>query len=121
MAVAWSLHPDLIPAEVGCVIPKPELPFIKREPLLFLSASEIIHSKKDTLQLQAFIQIVEIHDFTPLESSDDDSSGDRSDSKADGISGHGYVSGSLHPCPKVYRCVGNHHPGNPDCLFLRQR
>jgi hypothetical protein len=49
MVITWSLHPDLIPAEVGCIIPEPEQTFVEREPSLFLSASETIHSKKDTL------------------------------------------------------------------------
>jgi hypothetical protein len=49
MAVASSLHLDLIPTKVGCIIPELKQPFVKRELPLFLSATEIIHSKKDTL------------------------------------------------------------------------
>jgi hypothetical protein len=105
MAVAWCLHPDLIPTEVGCVIPEPEVPSVEREPPLFLLASEIIHSKKDALQFHAFIHTIEIHDFTSLNSSDDDSGMASSDSEADNNPGHDYASGSLQPWPKVYRCV----------------
>jgi hypothetical protein len=36
--------------KVGYVIQELEEPFIEREPPMFLSASEIIHSKKDMLQ-----------------------------------------------------------------------
>jgi hypothetical protein len=28
LATAWSLHPDLIPSEVGCVAPEPEEPSV---------------------------------------------------------------------------------------------
>jgi hypothetical protein len=34
-AVAWSLHPDLIPNEVGCIFPEPEDPSVVGEPPLF--------------------------------------------------------------------------------------
>jgi hypothetical protein len=47
--MAWAVHSDLIPVEVGGVLPEPEEPFIEGEPPLFLQASEIIHSKRDTL------------------------------------------------------------------------
>jgi hypothetical protein len=36
--VAWARHPNLIPTEVGCSIPKPVKPFVEVEPLLFLHA-----------------------------------------------------------------------------------
>jgi hypothetical protein len=88
---------------VGCVIPEPEVPFIERELPLFLLASEIIHSKKDALQFHAFNLIVKMHDFTPLNSSDD-SGMDGSDSGADDIPGRDYASSSLRPWPEVYRC-----------------
>jgi hypothetical protein len=48
-ATAWAMHPDLIPTELGCIFPEPEEPFVEREPPLFLSTSEIIHSKRETL------------------------------------------------------------------------
>jgi hypothetical protein len=47
--VAWVVHLDLIPVEVGGILPEPEEPFVEGEPPLFLRASEIIHAKKDTL------------------------------------------------------------------------
>jgi hypothetical protein len=62
VAAAWALHPDLILVEVGCIIPEPEVPFVEHEPSLFLQASEVIHSKQDTLQLWDFISILEVHD-----------------------------------------------------------
>jgi hypothetical protein len=49
LVVTWSLHPDLIPNEVGSVIPEPDEPSVVGQPPLFLHASEIIHAKKDTL------------------------------------------------------------------------
>jgi hypothetical protein len=66
LAAALAIHPDLILMEVGCVFPEPEQPFVEREPPLFISASEVIHSKQDTLQLRVFIRVVEIHDFSIL-------------------------------------------------------
>jgi hypothetical protein len=36
LVVGWALHPEDIPAEVGCAIPKPVEPFVERVPLLFL-------------------------------------------------------------------------------------
>jgi hypothetical protein len=50
MAVAWTMHPDLIPTEVGCVVLEPEGPSVVGQRPLFLCASEIIHFKKDILQ-----------------------------------------------------------------------
>jgi hypothetical protein len=105
MAIAWAVHPDLILVEVGCIIPEPEEPFVECEPPLFLSASELIHSKQDTLQFRAFIQIVEIHDFNRSDSSSDDSGDSSSDSGTDRILGL-WGGSSLWPWPCVYRCVG---------------
>jgi hypothetical protein len=105
MAVTWAVHPDLILVEVGCIIPEPEEPFVECEPPLFLSASELIHSKQDTLQFRAFIQIVEIHDFNRSDSSSDDSGDSSSDSGTDGILGL-WGGSSLQPWPCVYHCVG---------------
>jgi hypothetical protein len=89
------------------------VPFVEREPMLFLLASEIIHSKKEMLQFCEFIQIVEIHDFTLLESSNNDSGMDGSDSRADGIPSHDYASGYLRPWPKLYRSIGESSFGEP--------
>jgi hypothetical protein len=36
LVVGWALHPEDIPAEVGCAIPKPVEPFVERVPPLFL-------------------------------------------------------------------------------------
>jgi hypothetical protein len=33
---AWAIHPDLILIEVGCVILELEVPFVEREPPLFI-------------------------------------------------------------------------------------
>jgi hypothetical protein len=49
LAVAWSLHLDLIPSEVGCVILEPKEPSIVGQRPLFLREEEIIHSKQSTL------------------------------------------------------------------------
>jgi hypothetical protein len=43
LAVAWTVHPHLVPVEVGCIVPEPQEPFVERLPPLFLRASEIIH------------------------------------------------------------------------------
>jgi hypothetical protein len=47
--IVWVVHLDLIPVEVCGVLLEPEVTFVEREPPLFLQASEIIHSKWDTL------------------------------------------------------------------------
>jgi hypothetical protein len=52
-----GIHPDLIPNEVGCIIPEPEEPFVERAPPLFLSSLELIHSKRDTLQFRAVFRL----------------------------------------------------------------
>jgi hypothetical protein len=74
LVVAWTQHPDLIPTEVGCVVPEPDEPSIIRQRPLFLWAEEIIHSKQDTLHFRVFIELLEVHDF--LLCSDDSSSED---------------------------------------------
>jgi hypothetical protein len=67
LVVDWSKHSDLIPIEVGCIFPKSSPSSVVGEPPppLFLQAPEIVHSKCDTLQSRAFIQVLEVHDFTP--------------------------------------------------------
>jgi hypothetical protein len=62
---AWTVHPDLIQNEVGSIISEPDGHFTKHVLLLFLSSSEIIHSKKDTLQFRDVIRLLEVHDFSP--------------------------------------------------------
>jgi hypothetical protein len=69
--VTWTMHPDLILTEVGCVVPEPEEPSMAGHRPRFLRPSEIIHSKQDMLQFPVFIKVLEVHDFTlPNHSSD---------------------------------------------------
>jgi hypothetical protein len=49
LLVSRAIHPNLIPREVGCIIPEPVETFAKGERPLFLCASEVIQSKCDTL------------------------------------------------------------------------
>jgi hypothetical protein len=63
LVIAWALHLELIPSEVGYAIDEPVEPFIKQAPMLFLRANEVIHLKCDTLQFRVFIKILESHDF----------------------------------------------------------
>jgi hypothetical protein len=72
MSLHGFFHPDLIPIEVGGMLPEPEVPFVEGEPPLFLQASEIIHSKRDTLQYRVLLHILEVHNFSPPRDSDDD-------------------------------------------------
>jgi hypothetical protein len=55
LAVACAIHPNLTPNEVGCIFPELKEPSVVGELALFLRASKIIHSKKDTLQHRAFV------------------------------------------------------------------
>jgi hypothetical protein len=54
--VAWAIHPNLIPDEVGCVVPEPEEEQVVGVRPLFLREDEIIHSKQDTLQFRPFMR-----------------------------------------------------------------
>jgi hypothetical protein len=106
-AVVWATHPDLIPAEVGSVFLEPEKPFVERAPPLFLSASEIIHSKRDTLQLRVLIKVVEVHDFTNPIDSNNDASDSNDDFIEDGLLGPSpSLSTSLRPWLRIFRIVG---------------
>jgi hypothetical protein len=67
--VARAVEPDLIPNEVGCVLPEPTEPFVERQPPLFLCESELIHAKRDMLGFRTPVKILEIHDFSLLEDS----------------------------------------------------
>jgi hypothetical protein len=109
LVVAWVAHPDFIPMEVGCVMPEPNLPFIKRVPPLFLRAYEAIHTKKDILSFQAIVTVLEYHNFTPLPNSDDDSVSSDSSSGIEGIMGWG-AGGSLRPWPSVRHLIGDTSP-----------
>jgi hypothetical protein len=64
LAVAWTVHSDLVLVEVSCIIPEPQEPFVERQPPLFLRSSEIVHSKRGMLGFRVFIKIIEIHDFS---------------------------------------------------------
>jgi hypothetical protein len=44
MVVAWTMHPDLIPTEMGCVVPEPEGPSEVGQRPLFLRVGELILS-----------------------------------------------------------------------------
>jgi hypothetical protein len=102
--IAWAVHPNLISAEVSSVLPKPKVPFVEGEPPLFLQASEIIHSKWDTLQYKVLVHILEVHNFTPPVDSNDDNpptpSSNSSDSGGDEIPGS--MHSSLQPWPRIY-------------------
>jgi hypothetical protein len=50
LVVAWTMHLDLIPTEVGCVVMELEGPSVVGQHLFFLQPSEIIHSKMGMLQ-----------------------------------------------------------------------
>jgi hypothetical protein len=92
---AWAIDPDFIPTEVGFSILEPVKPFVEREPLFFLSSSEIINSKCNLLHYRAIISILEIHDFSTPPSSD---------SKGGG--GHGKESRSNEEYPGYDPCYG---------------
>jgi hypothetical protein len=95
MVVAWAFHPGVIPQEIGCIVPEPEGPSKVDVSPLFLRASEIIHSRQDTLQFWAFIHILEIHDFTPPSDSSNEG-GDNGGGPPDGSS-----DGDEYPVRKV--------------------
>jgi hypothetical protein len=80
----------------GCHVPEPL--FSSTVSPLFIRAHETVHSKKDTLQFQAFIKIIEIHDFS-IPSPDDGYSSGSSDSGADGHLGDGPGNGLSQPWP----------------------
>jgi hypothetical protein len=101
IVAAWSLHLDLIPSEVGCIVPEPEEPSIVGQRPLFLRAEEIIHSKQNSLQFRAFMKIVENHDFSPHADSYDDSSSSDDDSMGDSLPGP-LAPTPLRPRSKVY-------------------
>jgi hypothetical protein len=65
LVVVWARHPDLIPSEVCCSMPKPVEPFIEPPPPLFLRSTEIIHSSCDLLHFWVFIRILEVNDINP--------------------------------------------------------
>jgi hypothetical protein len=117
LVAAWAIHPDLIPNEVGYAEPEPVKPFIEWQPPLFLQASELIHSKCDTLGFWALIKILEINDFSPAEDSSDDSSDSNGLSGADGLPGLGGGS-SLRPWSTMYRFTDGSSPTVVPWLIL---
>jgi hypothetical protein len=100
--IAWSKHPDLIPVEVGCIVPEPAGPSVVGKRPLFLWGEELIHSMLDTLQFHAFMEVLEVHNFSiPSVDINEDSS---SDSEMDGHGGYqpGQGSGLHRPWPRVF-------------------
>jgi hypothetical protein len=57
---------------VGSVIPEPEEPSVVGLPPLFLRTDELVHSKVHMLQHRVLVHILEIHDFSQVDSSDDE-------------------------------------------------
>jgi hypothetical protein len=80
--VVWATHPNLIPNEVGCTIPELEEQLVGLPPL-FIQADELIYSKQDALHFQAFIHVLEVHEFS-LPEQDDNSRPSPSNSSNDG-------------------------------------
>jgi hypothetical protein len=58
LVAAWAIHLDLIPNEVGCVVPELTEPFIVRHLPLFPWASKFIHAKHDMLGFHALVKIL---------------------------------------------------------------
>jgi hypothetical protein len=85
LVTTWARHPDLIPNEIGGIVPELVVPFIECTPPLFVSSLELVHSKCNTLKFLVFIRVLEVHDYTILEDSDDDPSEFSDDSVSDGL------------------------------------
>lgn len=70
-AVAWCIHPYLVPTQKLVLIPEPEEPL---EPgILFLRPEEVIHFKQDVLWYRVQVRLIEYQDWNPdSDSSDDD-------------------------------------------------
>jgi hypothetical protein len=109
LLVTWSMHPKLIPTEVGYAISELVEPFVECAPPLFLRASKIIHSKCDTLQFQVFIRILEIHDFNIPSNSESDSSSE-GDSSGEDYPDYNTGRGMLQPWPQVYHIATGSAP-----------
>jgi hypothetical protein len=106
--IVWARHPDLIPNEVGCIVPELEEQ-LAGLPLLFIRAEEIIHSKQDMLQFSMFVHVLEVHDFSIPKDSDDDrpEQSSSSDDGDDGYPGHYASHGLLWPWPRIFRLAGD--------------
>jgi hypothetical protein len=119
MVVAWARHPDLIPTEVGCSIPEPVEPFIERESLLFLRASEVIHSMCNLLHFRAYIRVLETHDFTPPADFDDEGNhGGSSSSSEEDYPVYDPRCGILQPWPRVHKLAPGRSPSGEPWLSL---
>jgi hypothetical protein len=102
LVMTWVKQPDLFPNEVGGIVPELVALFVEREPPRFLSSSELIHSRCDTLQFCDFIRVLEVHDYRISEGSNDYSSDSSGDSSNDSLRVPAPSSGSsLHPWPRI--------------------
>jgi hypothetical protein len=99
--IDWAVHPNLILVEVGNVPSELEETFQERAPPLFHRASEIIHSKKHTLQYKVLVHVLEVHDFTPPADSEVD---DPPNSDSCGSGGNG-LPGSMHSSLQPWPCI----------------
>jgi hypothetical protein len=107
LVVAWVLHPDLIPNEVSCVVPEPKPPSDVGQRRLFLRASKIMHTKRDTLWRCVFIKVMEVHDFNqPDGDSSGDSGSDLSNADIDSVPRFSSAASSLRPWPQIYHFMG---------------
>jgi hypothetical protein len=63
----------------------------------------------DTLRFHAFIKVLEVHDFSSLEESDDDfrPSSNSSEDGDDGYPGHDVGPQLLHPWQRIFRLAGS--------------
>jgi hypothetical protein len=87
LVTVWVRHLDRISNEVGGIVLGLVEPFIDHAPLVFISSSELVCSKCDTLQFRVFIRVLEVHDYTILEDSTDDPSQSSHNSYGDGMPG----------------------------------
>jgi hypothetical protein len=102
LVTTWVRHPDLIPNEIGGIVPELVVPFIECTPPLFVSSSELVHSKCNTLKFLVFIRVLEVHDYTIREDSDDDPSEFSDDSVSDGLPRlQASLRSFLLPWPKI--------------------
>jgi hypothetical protein len=88
-------------------------PFIERQPPLFLHASKLIHAKRDMLGFWAIVKILDIHNFSPLDDSSDDSFDSSGSSWCDDITGSG-GSNSLRPWLAMYHFTDSSLPFGRD-------
>jgi hypothetical protein len=102
LVATWERYLDLIPNEVGGIILELVEPFIEHAPPLFINASEVIHSKCDMLQFCIFVRVLEVHDYSITEDSDDDPSDSSGDSGVEGLP-RPPTGSSLRPWPRIYR------------------